>query len=149
MGVSGPLAPRRDARGAERALSGSAQEEPILSRDLPSGRALVIKSRSGGEEIELRAPDGCVEVRITCGPEGPVVSLAASRLELDSPEVAIRCQTLEVAAARAIALKSEGRLDLQAEGEVRLESEGDDVHMNGQMLRLNCDEGEAEGPQAS
>ncbi|MBL4844847.1 MAG: hypothetical protein JKY65_04905 [Planctomycetes bacterium] len=104
------------------------------------------------EAIEIRSPTGAVEVRIACGPDGPVVSLSSARLDLEAPTIAIRCRTFEVTAERDLALRggtleleSQGKLGIHGQGDVRLESEHD-VHLHGQMLRLNCTEASSQPP---
>lgn len=81
------------------------------------------------EELELRAPNGDVEVRITCGPAGPQVVVHATRLEVDTPSIAIRCSEFDLEADQALALRSQGEVRVKAEG---------DVHVNGGVVRLNC-----------
>ena len=52
-------------------------------RTLPSGRVVVLRTATGREELEVRAPDGQVEVHIVLTEAGPVVRLTAARLELE------------------------------------------------------------------
>ena len=150
MGVHEPIAPTSRTDSPERAARRS--EGAVLERrELPSGHSLVILAASGrSEAIEIRSPQGEVQVRIACGLDGPVVSLSSARLELEAPTVAIRCERFEVEAEQDLALRSprvevesSGTLDLHARGDVHLESD-QDLHLDGKMLRLNCAE-EASG----
>jgi hypothetical protein len=89
-------------------------------RVLPSGRSVVLRV-GDAEELEVRSPDGEVEVRIVLTDAGPVVRLRAARLEVESAEsVDVRCKNFNVRA-----------------GEVRVKTDGD-IHMNAGVIRLNC-----------
>ena len=47
----------------------------LIERALPSGRKLVVRSASTGDEVEIRAANGELDLRITLTDAGPVVSL--------------------------------------------------------------------------
>ena len=111
---------------------GAAQE-----RFLPSGRSVLVKVTSAGEELQVRSPQGEVEVRITLGEAGPVVHLSGARLELQSPDtVALHCRRLEVNTAESIDMTSAGSLHLSGQ-EMRVQTTGD-IDLNGDVIRLNC-----------
>ena len=97
-------------------------------RLLPSGRSVAVRIGECGETLEVRSPDGAVEVRIDLTDEGPVVRLRGARLELESPSVAVRCGTFDV--------RAEGPLTMTGR-ELRVKTE-EDVHLNGGVIRLNC-----------
>src|SRR5262245_9319633 len=64
---------------------------------LPSGRSVLLKLTGAAEELEVRSPQGDVEVRITLSDQGPVVHLRGARLELEAPDtIALNCRHLEV-----------------------------------------------------
>lgn len=89
-------------------------------RTLPSGRSVVLRV-GDTEELEIRSPDGEVEVRIVLTDAGPVVRLRAARLEMETTEsVDIRCRDFNVRA-----------------DEMRVKTDGD-IHMNATVIRLNC-----------
>lgn len=89
-------------------------------RTLPSGRSVVLRV-GDTEELEIRSPDGEVEVRIVLTDAGPVVRLRAARLEMETTEsVDIRCRDFNVRA-----------------DEMRVKTDGD-IHMNAAVIRLNC-----------
>jgi hypothetical protein len=95
--------------------------DPLLIDDqeklLPSGRSVVVRLAGGAEELEIRSPQGEVEVHILLAETGPVVRLRGARLELDAAEtVAVNCRRFEV----------------RAEGDIR---------MDGAMIRLNSPDG--------
>jgi hypothetical protein len=101
-----------------------------LRRTLPSGRSVVIKVAGDQEALEVRSPNGEVEVRVTLTAEGAVVNLQAARLELDSPDsVAVNC--------RRFTVNSTEGTELSSGGELRIKTEGD-IHLNGGIIRLNC-----------
>lgn len=114
-----------------------------VERALPSGRTLVIRAGGAGEEIELRSTGGDVDLRITLTDSGPVISLRGARVEVDSPDVAVRCNTFDLQATGAVRLASDQEVRIDA-GEMRTETKRD-IHLNGAFIRLNCTaEGEAE-----
>lgn len=98
---------------------------------LPSGRSVVVKTADNREELEVRSPQGEVEIHIALTASGPVVRLRGARLELESPEtVAVNCRRFEVHADDEVRIA--GR-------ELRVRTESD-IHMNGATIRLNCEE---------
>jgi phage gp45-like len=105
-------------------------ENESAEKLLPSGRSVVVKLNEGREELEIRAPDGAVEVQIVLTESGPVVRLHGARLELAATEtVAVDCKRFEVHTSEATKLESDGELRVKT---------ADDVHINGKFIRLNC-----------
>lgn len=88
---------------------------------LPSGRSVIVRVEDSEERLEVHSPDGEIELTVVLTDSGPVVRLRGGRLELDGGEVALRCRNFSVA----------------AEEEIRLRA-GGDVHVNGEVVRLNC-----------
>ena len=116
--------------------SGTSQE---LSKErrLPSGRSVVVKVEGGREELEIRSPDGDVEVRIALTESGPVVSLRGGRLEMEAAEnVAVRCRRFEVQTSEGTELNSSGDVQITSR-ELKVKTQND-IHMNGEVIRLNC-----------
>jgi hypothetical protein len=112
--------------------------EPQTCRPLPSGRSVVIRQSGAQDEIEVRSPAGEVEVRIVLTDSGPVVSLRAARLELESmDEVSLRCRRLSLQASETAELQSGGSVQVEALGEVRLQA-SEEMHLNGKIINLNC-----------
>ena len=132
------MAPRDPASEPLRAVRDP--QTPDLSetveRVLPSGRTLVLRIGSDGEDIEIRSPDGDLDVRITLSDAGPVVSLRRARLEVDAADVAVRCREFDVQASGTVRLASEREVRFEAD-ELRAETKGD-IHLNGAFIRLNC-----------
>jgi len=91
----------------------------------PSATALAhdrsLHLAPGGRSIQLRAPDGNVELSIRITQEGPVLSLSGARVELVAED------TLELSAPD-IAIRAGRRLDLTANA---------DVVVRGMPIRLN------------
>jgi phage gp45-like len=97
-------------------------------RSLPSGRSVVVRIDGGKEELEVRSPQGEVEVRITLTDAGPVVSLRGARLELETPDaVAVQCRRFEVNTTEAVEISGKEML-LQTEDDMRLK--GKIIHLN-------------------
>jgi hypothetical protein len=112
---------------------------PSDSREqvLPSGRAVVVRTQPGSEELEIRSPDGQVELSIVLTPQGPVVRMKVARLELESATtLGLTCERLEVRASGGIDLQTQGGVAITGE-ELRVKTD-DDIHLNGKMIRLNC-----------
>jgi len=147
MPIQGALAPRRRPTSLGGAMPAACEGEVLERRELPSGRSLLVLAGSDASEaIEVHSPQGELEIRIVCGPEGPVVSLRSARLELEAPTVAIRCEDLDVRAAHSVALQA-GDVGIRSEGQVQIAAERD-VHVNGQFVRLNCTEPSSPSPPA-
>jgi hypothetical protein len=121
--VSGQVAPT-EARSAP-------------ARVLPSGRSVVLKIGDDCEDLEVRSPDGDVEVRITLTDQGAVVSLRGGRLQMESADaVALNCRRLDVVTTEGTALGSAGDVLITGRG-MRVQTEND-IHLNGGVIHLNC-----------
>jgi hypothetical protein len=93
-----------------------------LAQKLPSGRDVILHVRQDKEEIEVRSPDGMLELKILLTPTGPVVQLKGGRLEIESSDaVTVNCQKFEVNAAQGIDLKSQKN-----------------INVDGDYVQLNC-----------
>lgn len=137
---SAPAAPPSASRATASAPSGAdrngSAETGVVERRLPSGQSVVLRIDGAGEEIEIRSARGEVDVRITLTDAGPVVSLRGARLELEAPDVSVRCNTFDVHATETLSLSSERDVRIEAD-ELRAKTEHD-VHLNGAYIRLNC-----------
>ncbi len=121
------------------AIDSTMTQSDDLAREhpLPSGRSVVVKVDGGREGLEIRSPAGDVEVRIILTENGPEVNLRGARLEMEAIDtVALRCRRFEVQSPEGTELTSSG--DVQITGrELKVRTERD-IHMNGEVIRLNC-----------
>lgn len=109
-----------------------------FERPLPSGRTLVVRVGAEGEELEVRDRGGSLELSINLTEAGPMVRIRAARIALESPEtISLQCRRFEVDATEAVQLQSGGDVRIGAR-EMRVRTEAD-VHLDGAMIRLNCD----------
>ena len=107
------------------------------SHDLPSGRCVVVRIGEGQEKLEIRNPDGLVEVEVTLTEQGPRVRLRSAQLEIETPEsVSVKCKQFAVEASEEVKLQSQSGVQIDGQ-ELRVKT-SDDIHMNGAMIRLNC-----------
>ena len=98
---------------------------------------MVVKVTGDSEELEIRDAEGKVEVSVSLTADGPVVRVRGGRLELDAADtVAVRCRRFEVQTSESAELSSSGKVRITGE-ELRVKTE-DDIHLNGQVIRLNC-----------
>jgi hypothetical protein len=124
---------------AASALNLATQNGSERRAELPSGRSLVLRVADGQESIEIRTPQGQVELQIALTDAGPLVRLRAARLELEASDaVAVRCRRFELETSEATELHSAGVVRITSQ-ELRVRTQ-DDIHMNGAFIRLNCDE---------
>jgi hypothetical protein len=108
------------------------------ARVLPSGRSVVLRLGPDAEAIEVRSPEGEVEVSITLTDQGPVVRLRAAQLQLQAADaVEVKCRHFAVHADASAQLQTGGDLQLGAEGDLHIKTE-QDTHINGRMIYLNC-----------
>lgn len=122
--------------------TGDRSLEPV-QHPLASGRRVVVTQGDGWqpENLKVFSPEGRVEVEIVLTAQGPVVRVSGAALTLDS--------------AGSISMRAAGPVGIEAE-ELRVKTRRS-VHLNGETIRLNCDEqggavkpgGAIEGPPGS
>ena len=98
-----------DTTGQVLNMESQVLQNPVSAqlRALPSGRSVVLKVGDGGEEMEIRSPDGDVEVRITLTDQGAVVSLRGGQLQMQAADaITMNCRRLEVLTTEGTALGS-------------------------------------------
>jgi hypothetical protein len=128
-----------------------------------TGRRVLIcrDADDDAEAVEIRAPDGRIELRIRLTDEGPVLCLDAVRLQLAAEEVAVSCDRFAVDARSAVEMHTQGEYRQRSHGDATVQSRGDlrlsgqstelgatfgelrlhandDVRVNGERVRLNC-----------
>ncbi|SIO60655.1 hypothetical protein SAMN05444166_6475 [Singulisphaera sp. GP187] len=129
-------------------LTRSDLEPAAFERPLPSGRTLVVRVGAAGEELEVRDRGGALELSISLTEAGPMVRIRAARIALESPEtISLQCRRFEVDATEAVQLQSGGEVRIQA-NELRVRTV-EDVHLDGAMIRLNCDPPPGPAPEAN
>jgi hypothetical protein len=109
----------------------SVQPVAPLSR-LPSGRLLHAIVGGRGEVLEVRSPEGRLELRVRLTDEGPVLELDAARLDLTSiGAIDLSCERFAVRARQGV--------DIHSDAEVAIRGTGN-VHVDGDNVLLNCGE---------
>lgn len=126
-----------------------------------SGRSLETGAEGDADLIELRDPEGRLELRLRVTPEGPVLEIDAAALRLCARDVTVSCERFAIEADRSVALHSGGEIVQRAEGDLAAQSLGevrvhgastelratlgelrlhanDDVRIDGERVRLNC-----------
>lgn len=139
----------------------TAQESSAVHRS-PTGRTVVMNFESR-DELTVFGPSGNVELTLRFTPDGPVLSMAAARLELSSTgTVAVNCEDLELNARRSMRLttgddlvqdvggsamtRARDRAEVIA-GDVRIASERGEIQVEGAgdtwitspNVLINCD----------
>lgn len=116
------------------------QPSPNVERSAPleTGRRVLIRNGSDAQTVEVRGPDGSLEVQIVITPQGPVVKLSAGRLEIATTEdVDIHCRKFKVHAESGVEIESEGKMALRSEDDLDLEAKQGDLRAKGETIWLN------------
>jgi hypothetical protein len=117
-------------------LSDSSAELPLTG-----GRTLAVICNDAGEEIQLCAPDGEVEIRIMVTENGPVLRMRAARLEVDGAEdVQFSCQRFAVHTTEATHLTTDGQLRLRSQEQVLIRA-AEELDLKGRPVRTNVKDG--------
>jgi len=96
-----------------------------------------VSGDSGHEQLEIRSPEGAIELRIALTKDGPVLSLSGVRLEINSTDtVAVNCREFTVATTHGVTLSSKEDVTLRADGEIRAKSLGQ-AHIDASIIQLN------------
>ncbi len=104
-----------------------ASEVGLVAYPLASGRQVRVSTGADwqSEHLQVISRDGKVEIEILLTANGPVVRVSGGALQMDS--------------AGSIQLRAAGGVEIEAE-ELRVRTRKS-VHLNGETIRLNCDEG--------
>lgn len=104
---------------------------PTHLHDLPSGRTVHLLADAVTEQLQIRSPQGQVEVEIVLTPAGPVVRVHGGKLEFATPQdVSIRCRSFAVETEAAVTIRGQ---------EMRVKTDAA-IYLNGETVRLNCPE---------
>ncbi|MCH9688465.1 MAG: hypothetical protein K0V04_43950 [Deltaproteobacteria bacterium] len=115
-------------RPADAPPAAEARPLPPLART-PSGRLLRALDGARGETLEIRDPEGRLELRVRLTEDGPVVEIDAVRLDLKATRtIAMDCDRFAVRARRSVDLRSDDVVNVRGEGNVNLD--GDNVLLN-------------------
>jgi hypothetical protein len=130
--VSPPDAPRPEQGDIEVARRDSAL------RILPSGRSITAHVGDAGEAIEIRSPDGQLEISIALTEDGPILRLEGAKLELVSPDsVSLQCRQFDLETSSNVNLRAHGSIDMRTDSELRTKSAGN-TYLDGDFVNLNC-----------
>ena len=124
----------------------------------------TISFRNLGETsdlLEIRNPDGQVELEVVLTDKGPVLRFNTASLQLDTRNLQVNCDTFQVNAEKEIVQQSKGDFRRTVKGDSQIESGGsysarafetdirssrgdvriranDNVRLNGERVKLNC-----------
>ena len=116
-------------------MSENSQVDPASVTTLthgPSRREVTLDFAGSRGSIEIRSPEGFVELRITLTEQGPVLSVSAASIHLEAVDtLSLSCRRFEVDAQEAMTLTSAGQIQLAAKHALKI---------NGEQLFLNCDQ---------
>ena len=117
---------------------------------LPSGRSLAVRGGNDGgdESIEIRSPDGQLELTVKLTDDGPVLSLKAAAVNIDAAKsVSLRCEDLDIEASKNLRLGSKGEVAIESGDDIRVRSVGQ-TFIDGEYVNLNCLDGSEDDEQA-
>ena len=108
-------------------------------RTLPSGRGVTVLADDHGERVEVRAPDGALQLTIELTPNGAKLHIDAIDIALRaSGTVSAECDRFEVRARAEAHVSSPATTVESTEGDLTLIA-NDDVRARGERVLLNCD----------
>ena len=111
---------------------------PPASITMSSGRSVEVSSGPGGDQIEVRSPDGMVEIRVALTPQGPVLSVSGAKLEINATEsVSLNCRDLSINTTGSMNLTAQGSVGIHAADNVAVRSQGN-TDIDAQIVNLNC-----------
>lgn len=105
---------------------------------LPSGRRLELQVGDSEERLEIRSPEGELELSVVLTADGPVLKLRGARLEIDSNDtVAVQCRRFELNTEEDVALHAKGSIQMNTDDEVRVKS-AQQTFIDGDYVNINC-----------
>ncbi|QDU61820.1 hypothetical protein Pan216_26850 [Planctomycetes bacterium Pan216] len=112
----------------------STQDTPPQA--LRSGRSITLRTDEQQDTVEIRSPQGDVELTIVLTDAGPVVSLKGAKLEMEAVDtLSMSCRRLDVKSKERATIYSDEDIVL-ASRETKLRS-SDDITLNGAHIRMN------------
>jgi hypothetical protein len=101
-----------------------------------SGRRIRLEPDADGERLLICTAEGEVELSVRLTPEGPVLRLTGTRVELAADQLALRCRELDIDVGEAAAIRARS-IGLEATlGNISLRA-NDDVEVEGERIWLN------------
>jgi len=134
MADSNPKVPLRDLP-----LDQDEPEAQVPQRSAPlrTGHRVLIRNGPDAQAIEVRAPDGSLQVEVILTDQGPVVRLTAGRMEIATTEdVDVHCRKFKVHAQRGVEIESGDRLLLKSADDTDFEA-GGDLRAKAETIWLN------------
>jgi hypothetical protein len=103
-----------------------------------SGRTLVLAFEKDADTLEVRAPDGTLEFSIRLTPEGPVLQLRSTRIELvGTRDVQVKCGRFSVEATEDVVIHAEGDITQRAGGRAVVDATGN-AEINAHAIELGA-----------
>jgi hypothetical protein len=122
----------------QRSTTKRAKGLPEVRRSLADGRRVELVARDSGEELEIRSPQGRVEVSIRFDRDGPVVRIHGARLELETAEeMKLRCERFDIESRKGARLVTGGNFEVRSKAEIRMKS-SEQTFIDGDWVNLNC-----------
>jgi hypothetical protein len=104
---------------------------------LQHGRHLSIAANGEDDLVEIRNPEGSLELRVRMTAEGPVLQMESLRLSLKAAQdVEVECANFSVRSSEQMTLQSDGALRISGEADVHMDANGE-VHVKGTLIHLN------------
>ena len=104
---------------------------------LQHGRHLSIAASGEDDLVEIRNPDGSIELRVRMTADGPVLQMESLRLSLKAAQdVEVECANFSVRSREQMTLQADGALRISGEADVHMDANGE-VHVKGTLIHLN------------
>jgi hypothetical protein len=105
-----------------------------VTHALPSGRRVEVALDQ--ETVRISAPEGHVELVVSCTPEGCVLRFETVNLSLSNHgKIDVRCEELNVETSKTLSFHSQGDISTKAEGACTteiagaLKTQADEIHL--------------------
>ena len=155
--------PGRSSHPSAEEIADWRRAQTVQTVESRSGRRIEVESdRDGSDHVTVRGLEGQVELQVTLTESGPILRFRAAEMQLESEgRLSLKCDELDVEAARSIRQRAGGDLEqivagdastlvnggLSSKartteirsmlGDVRIKA-NDDVKLNGERVKLNC-----------
>ncbi len=136
---------------------------PVYERPLKKGHSLAIHNEDNGDVIKVRNAKGLVLFTIEVSTAGATLNIEAENICISAAnKLNITGKEVHIASEKQLNLKSNGNLDQQVKGNKTITTDGDnietaktqqlnaylgdiklkandDIKLNGERVKLNCD----------